>query len=396
MRICHLDPLFHPYYGGSEKVVYEVSKRLVANQGHDVTVLTSRLPNTVPSETLDGIKIVRVSPSIYLEKMPALFPPPYTIVPFFNCAFVKQDADIFHMHNRFWYFYGTMLTLAMRKSLQGKKFAITLHNALPKGVSFGVDKGALAYDLLVGRRWMELANVIIAVSEYTRDVTVPKSLQHKVHVAHNGVDVTRFDVRKRGKKGEDGAGALVRKKLGIDADAFVVLENARMVEQKGYPYLLEAFAMLKKKRKNAELVCIGKGPLKQQLLDLAAKLGISKSVHFVTGIPEDELPLYYRAADLFAHSAVWEPCAVVHPEALASGLPIVAARIGGNPEQIGEDCGLLVEPRDAKAMFEAIDGLYADENERRRMGANARERAVKKFAWEVVAGKWDKAYESVA
>ncbi|VVC02759.1 Trehalose synthase [Candidatus Burarchaeum australiense] len=390
MRICHLDPLFYPYHGGSEKVVYEVSKRLVANQGHDITVLTSRLPNTVPSETLDGIKIVRASPSIYLEKMPALFPPPYTIVPFFNFTLMQQDADIFHIHNRFWYYYGTMLELAMRKSLQGKKIAITLHNALPRGVSFGVDNGALAYDLLVGRRWMELADVIIAVSAYTRDVTVPKSLKHKVHVAHNGVDVTRFNVT--------ASGAGVRKKLGIGADAFVVLENARMVEQKGYRYLLDAFAMLKKKHKNAELVAIGKGPLKQQLLDLAAKLGISKSVHFVTGIPEEELPLYYRAADVFAHSAIWEPCAVVHPEALASGLPVVAAAIGGNPEQIGgerDGCGLLVEPRDAKAMFEAIDGLYADEKLRKRMGANARRRAVKEFAWEVVAGKWNKAYESV-
>jgi glycosyltransferase involved in cell wall biosynthesis len=387
MRICHLDPLFHPYYGGSEKVVYEVSKRLVANQGHEVTVLTSRLPNTVPSETLDAIKIVRVSPSIYLEKMPAIIPPPYTIVPFFNCAFVKQDADIFHMHNRFWYFYGTLFAMAVRKSVRGKKFAITLHNALPKEVSFGVDKGALAYDLLVGRRWMELANVIIAVSEYTRDVTVPKSLQYKVHVAHNGVDVGRFTPEKKGDA--------IRKKLGIDADAFVILENARMVEQKGYRYLLDAFAMLKAKRKNAELVCIGKGPLKGALEAQCAKLGISKSVHFVTGIPEEELPLYYRAADIFAHSAVWEPCAVVMPEALASGLPVVAARIGGNPEQVSEDCGLLVEPRDAKAMFEKMDYLYENDAVRTRFGKNARERAVKKFAWEVVAEKWDRAYQSV-
>ena len=369
-------------------MVYEVSKRLTRK--HDITVLTSRLPNTAQSETLDGIKIVRVSPAIYLEKMPALFPPPYTIVPFFNWDFVKQDADLFHMHNRFWYFYGTMLTLWARKALQGKKFALTLHNALPKGVSFGVDNGALAYDLLVGRRWMELANVIIAVSEYTRDVTVPKSLHYKVHVAHNGVDVKRFDPAKKGDA--------IRKKLGIDADAFVVLENARMIEQKGYPYLLDAFAMLKKKRKNAELIAIGKGPLKGMLEQMSRRLGIAESVHFVTGIPEEELPLYYRAADIFAHSAVWEPCAVVMPEALASGLPVVAARIGGNPEQIGEErdgCGLLVEPRDAKAMFEKMDYLYENDNVRKRFGKNARERAVKKFAWEVVAEKWDRAYQSV-
>ena len=180
MHICHLDPLFHPYHGGAEKVVYEVSRRLTDR--HRISVLTSRLPNTKPREKLAGMEIVRASPSIYLENMPSFVPPPFTIVPFFNCLLLKHDADLYHIHNRFWYYYGTMLNL---KLLKRKKLALTLHNALPKGISPTVDYGSLAYDLLVGRRWMELSNVIIAVSEYTRDVTVPKRLHHKVHVVHN-------------------------------------------------------------------------------------------------------------------------------------------------------------------------------------------------------------------
>jgi glycosyltransferase involved in cell wall biosynthesis len=330
------------------------------------------------------IEVKRVFPSLYLEKMPAVVPPPYTIVPFFNFNLLGQEADLFHVHNRFWYFYGTMATI---KLLKQKKLALTLHNALPKGVSFSVDNGALAYDLLVGRRWMELSDMIIAVSEYTRNVTVPKWMHEKVHVVHNGVDVKKFHPRKSGK--------FVRKKLGIDEDAFVVVENARMVEQKGYRYLLDAFAMLKREHHDAELLIIGKGPLKGALEAQCAKLGIAKQVHMVTGIPEAELPFYYRAGDIFAHSAVWEPCAVVIPEALASGLPIVAANIGGNPEQISPKTGILCEPYNANALFEAMDQLYEDPAERKRFGANARTRAERNFAWEIVADKWDLAYKSI-
>jgi len=382
MHICHLDPLFIPYAGGAEKVVYEVSRRLTDR--HKISVLTSRLPKTKARERMANIDVKRVSPSIYLEKMPAVVPPPFTIVPFFNYSLLKEEGDLFHIHNRFWYYYGTMLTL---KLLKRKKLAMTLHNALPKGISFSVDYGALAYDLLVGRRWMELSNVIIAVSEYTRDVTVPKRLHHKVHVVHNGVDVKKFDPKK--------SGAGIRKKLGIHENAFVVLENARLVEQKGYKYLLEAFAMLKKAHKESELVIIGRGPLKGRILQHASKLGISKSVRIVTGIPESQLPLYYRAADIFAHSAVWEPCAVVNPEALASGLPITAFNIGGNPEQIRSSYGVLTEPRNSAALHEGMEYLYDNDKEGKKFGIKARERAVKDFAWEVVADRWDSAYQSV-
>jgi glycosyltransferase involved in cell wall biosynthesis len=384
MRICHLDPLFPPYHGGTEKVVYEVSRRLTDR--HDITILTSGLPNTKAREKMGRLEVVRASPSLYFDKMPAIMPPPFTVVPFFNFSLMQQQADLFHIHNRFWYYYGTMATI---KLLKRKKLALTLHNALPRGVSFGVDNGALAYDLLVGRRWMELANVIIAVSAYTRDVTVPKRMHSKVHVVNNGVDTKMFHPNnKNGRK-------TVRRKLGIADDAFVVVENARMVEQKGYPYLLEAFAMLKREHKNAVLLAIGKGPLQPDLEAMCRRLGIFSSVHFVTGIPEEELPRYYAAGDIFAHGAVWEPCAVVHPEAMASGLPVVAANIGGNPEQVRPDCGMLVEPHNPKALFEAMEHLYENPAERKKMGIAARKRCEKDFDWQIVADRWDHAYSSI-
>ena len=97
------------------------------------------------------------------------------------------------------------------------------------------------------------------------------------------------------------------------------MSNGRLIEQKGFKYLIEAFAVVRKEIKDAELVIIGKGPLKEELRRQASSLGIERSVRFVTGIPEQKLPLYYSMADLFVLPSLYEPSAVVLYEALSTG-----------------------------------------------------------------------------
>ncbi|MBI4399292.1 glycosyltransferase family 4 protein, partial [Candidatus Micrarchaeota archaeon] len=290
--------------------------------------------------------------------------------------------DIYHIHNRFWYFLGTLMAI---KLIKKKKLFLTLHNARPQGISPLIDTGAGLYDDIWGHRIMEATDRIIAVSNDTLNTTVPKKLHHKARVVHNGVDIERFAPR---------SGKSIREKLGLKNE-FVVISNARFVEQKGIPYLLTGFAMLKKDYKDAKLILIGKGPLKNDFVNICKKLKIEDSVIFVTGIPENELPLYYNASDLFILSSVWEPCALVLLEALASGLPIVATDIGGNPEIVNEDCGILVPARNPRAIYEQAKLLLDNPKLRRKLGDNARERAVKNFSWDIVASKMQSIYEEV-
>ncbi|MFH1284982.1 MAG: glycosyltransferase family 4 protein [Candidatus Micrarchaeota archaeon] len=384
MKICMLDPLFYPYFGGAEKNVYEVSKRL-AKKGHEIVVLTSQLPNTKREEELDGIKIKR-SASVYLEKLPSFMPPPFTVAPFFVNDLRKEEADVFHIHNRFWYYAGALLALKLKKA----KTALTLHNAKPEGISFMTDKSAALYDGVWGHRIMENMNGIIAVSEYTKRVTVPPQAQEKTVVIHNGVDVERFTPKKSGES--------VRAKLGVK-DEFVVMTNARLVEQKGLKYLIDAFAAFRKEKgfEHAKLLFVGKGPLKEKLIVHCESLGIKneKDVFFRSGIPEEELPLYYRAADVFVLPSLWEPCAVVLFEALASGLPIITTAVGGTPEIMTRESGMLVNAHSAEEIFDELKRFAFNAELRAQFGKGARERAVNAFTWEITAEKVEKFYESL-
>jgi len=380
MKICMLDPLFLPYFGGTEKHVYEVGMRLKKNYNHEVSVLTSRLPGTSQRESIDGLEIFR-SDSIYLENLPSFLPPPYTIAPLHVFDLLSQEADIFHIHNRFWYYLGTLAAIKLRS----KKLVMTLHNAKPEGISFMTDKSAALYDFVWGYRLMEMADRIVAVSEWTKQVTVPGYLQHKCTVIHNGIDTDNFTPEKDG--------SAIRERFGVRGR--LLLSNGRLVTQKGFCYLMDAFARIKEEFPDATLIVIGKGPLRKSLEEQCSQLGIEKSVHFVTGIPEDELPLYYRAADLFILPTLWEPCAIVLTEALASGLPIITTDAGGNPELVSRECGILVPAHDAEALYQGARSLLEDPERRMSMGKASREYALAHLSWSVVAKKMDGLYQGL-
>ncbi len=387
LRVCMLDPLFIPYPGGAEKVVYEIGKRL-AKKGHEITVLTSRLPKTAPTEEMDGIHVIR-SPSLYFEKLPFSFlPPPFTLAPKLNFDILSQDADIFHMHNRFWYYPGTLFTL---KILKRKKLMLTLHNARATGIDWATDTGGTIYDVLWATRIMENCDRMTAVSDWTKRITVPERLWPKVDVVLNGVDTDRFKPRPK-KESE-----FVRKKFGIGSEELLVT-NARMVKQKGYGYLLESFARLKRdpKHKDAKMIAIGRGPLKEWIIGKANELGISDSFFPTTGIPEAELPHYYNAADVFLLSSIWEPCAVVLFEAVASGCPIVAFGAGGTPEVIEHGkSGVIVPSRDSAALAQKTKEVLEDKKLASTLAKGARDRAASSLTWDVASDKFEKAYKSL-
>ncbi len=384
MKICMLDPLFYPYFGGTEKVVYEVGKRLVKERGYEISVLTSMIPQAkgIKREEIEGMTVYR-SPSIYLDKLPSLLPPPFTISPLLPLDLLQQEADVFHVHNRFWYYLGT---LAIIKLLQGKKLMLTIHNARPRGIAPATDFFGGLYDDTLGRLVFSACDRINSTSRGALEATIPTSMRGKCTVIYNGVDTKAFNPKK--------GGGSVRKEFGI-GDSPLILSNGRLVTQKGFNYLLEAFAKLKKKERDAKLLIIGKGPLKEQLLEQARGLKISDSFFITTGIPEADLPCYYNAADLFVLPSLYEPSAVVLYEALSCGKPIIATNIGGSPEIVSKDCGFIVPLRDPTALCEKMEGLLNDDALRRKLGAASRKRAVEKFDWSIIAKEWDLSYRQL-
>jgi glycosyltransferase involved in cell wall biosynthesis len=145
--------------------------------------------------------------------------------------------------------------------------------------------------------------------------------------------------------------------------------------------VLRAFRLLRDGEVDATLCMVGDGPEREELERLASDLGMMRSCLFA-GYQEDVAP-FFAAFDAFVLPSGNEGTPVTAIEALASGCPVVATRVGGVPDVVRDGVdGLLVEPGDREALADALARLAADPELRRRMGEAGRERVLPRYAVE--------------
>lgn len=194
-----------------------------------------------------------------------------------------------------------------------------------------------------------IAGATIAVSSDVKLELVNwfKARKKNIHVVHNPVDLQW--VRKR---------ALSGKPSWLKGKSYI-LSAGRMVHQKDYPTLLRAFAEVSDKI-DQDLIILGDGPLRKELEQLAAYLGIIDRVH-MPGYITNPFPVY-KGADVFVLSSVFEGFGNVLIEALALGIPVVATNCPGGPKEILENgkYGKLVSLANPKALAAAILATLLD------------------------------------
>ncbi|MHB1162292.1 MAG: glycosyltransferase family 4 protein [Chloroflexota bacterium] len=167
-------------------------------------------------------------------------------------------------------------------------------------------------------------------------------------------------------------GLRVRAELGIRSDTPIVATVGRITEQKGLTYLLEAMAILRERLPQPRLLIVGdsqdgKDEYKRELLRQWQALGLSDNVLF-TGV-RDDVPSVMQAADLFVMASLWEGFGLVFLEAMAAASPVVATNVSAIPEVVQDGTtGLLVPPRDPRALAEAMLTLLTDPDRARQMG----------------------------
>jgi glycosyltransferase involved in cell wall biosynthesis len=205
-----------------------------------------------------------------------------------------------------------------------------------------------------------------------------------------GVDVAAFspDPARRG---------IWRERLGIPADAQVLLGVGRMATKKGFHVLLEALPALLATHPDLHVILAGGGDRLGEFRQRATAW--PRRIHFPGGVAHDALPDLYRAADLFVLPAVHDRAGNVDGlpnvilEAMATGLPVVSTAISGIPLAVLDGTtGRLVREGDAVALAAALDELLADPGRAAALGALGRERAVAELTWDAVAGRYRAAY----
>jgi GalNAc-alpha-(1->4)-GalNAc-alpha-(1->3)-diNAcBac-PP-undecaprenol alpha-1,4-N-acetyl-D-galactosaminyltransferase len=173
-----------------------------------------------------------------------------------------------------------------------------------------------------------------------------------------------------------------------------ILAMGRMVPQKGFDFMLRAFAQCVDRHPTWKLRIFGEGPEYQHLCALAENLKIESRVRFepVTREPEKAM----RAADLFVLSSRYEGFPMVLLEAMATGMPVISFDCLSGPREMirnGVD-GVLVPPEDVGALAKAMDGLMGSEEERLRLGARAVE-IDQRFGLTRVTAMWRSVFEEV-
>jgi len=191
--------------------------------------------------------------------------------------------------------------------------------------------------------------------------------ENKLSTVYSGIDFSAYAPRRTALE--------MKQELGIKGAWPTVGCIGRLSEQKAQHYLVEAVALLIQKYPKIKLVLVGEGELRRLL---EKRIGELDLVAHVTLLGErDDVADLLNVFDLYAMSSRWEGVGRALTEAMYTGLATVATSVDGVIELIShEQTGLLVPPEDPQALAAAIDRLASDPDLARRLGSNARQRAV--------------------
>ncbi len=207
----------------------------------------------------------------------------------------------------------------------------------------------------------------------------------KLHTVYNGSSFSRFlnPVEKQ----------LIRKTiLPAISDGFWFGTAGRLVPVKNHVGLIHAFNHVARQMANCHLLIAGRGPLEKYLKELVDELGLASQVHFLgyrTDIPE-----ILKTLDVFVLPSRREGLPMALLEAMASGLPVVASRVGGIPEILeGCDAGMLVDPMDTDALAtKMLEMAHMPAEQLHKIGMLAKHHAVERFSAKAMVDGYDKIF----
>ncbi|MBI3333742.1 MAG: lipopolysaccharide heptosyltransferase II [Candidatus Omnitrophica bacterium] len=341
----------HLEMGGIPVYVVELARGL-KRRGHEAVVVSS---GGWLERRLDEAGILH--PKIPIRTSSELNPRLWLLAfPRFLRIARRQRPDLIHAHTR------TTQVLAWAVgALTGIPRVTTCHGIYPARIGRRLFR-------CWGKSVMAISKAVFQemVSRYR--LTPP----HRVVLVRNGVEAARFS---RPVPEEELAD--FRRRIGLKGGP-VIGAIARLSPVKGLDHLLKAMPALLERHPHLQLLLIGEGPSRPELIRLAYQLGIAGHLVIAHSVEETRVPL--AAMDLFAVPSLNEGFGLAMVEAMAAGVPVVASNRGGPAEIIEEGLsGLLVPPGDAEGLTRAILTLLDDPALRRRMGQAARERARAEF-----------------
>ena len=332
MKIAQIMPEFG--LAGAETMCENLTYELI-KAGHEVVVVSMYDYHSAITERLEraGVEIR------YLGKKPGV---DVSMIPKMRKVFRETGVQAVHTHR---YCAQYAMPAAM---LAGVKHRVhTVHNVAPK------ENRRMARKL--NRFFFHHCHVIpVALSELVRASVVEEYglAPDAIPVVFNGIDLSR---------------CLPKQDYAV-RDNFKILHIGRFSEQKNHLGLLMSFQKFHDRHPDSELWLIGDGELRRGAEEYVRENNLTDAVKFL-GL-QSNVYGYMHDADMFALPSNYEGMPMTLIEAMGTGLPVVATRVGGVPDMLDDDCALLV-PVDVDAVAEAFEQYYGDEKLRQKHGLTA-------------------------
>ncbi len=366
MRIAIVTQSYYPRPGGVTEVAHYTARHL-KEKGHLVKIITTRYNSEKRNES-DVIRIgrnmlvpvngawVNVTVGIGLKKR-------------LREIFESYEFDIIQTHCAL---VPTLPLLSIKAVLPWQKLIGTFHAAAEKNIAYRIFQGAL------NRRAMRFDRRI-AVSDAAMRFAA-KYFPGEYTIVPNGIDCDRFNPANEAiEKYRDGS--------------FNILYVGRMDKRKGVSYLLKALPIVQRNmKKKVRLILVGEGKLRRVFCQRPLRMN-GAEVIFTGRVSPEDLPRYYRTADLFCSPATGqESFGIVLLEAMASGVTVVASDIPGYRQVINNGIdGILVPPRDPRLLAKAILDVAGDEAFNAQLSKAGREKALT-YDWKIVVDMLEKIF----
>lgn len=359
------------HVGGMETVAVNFIERTARRYDHCVICLSAQGPM---ADRLDALGI----PARFLGKKPGKDLMAYVRL---RKMLHKMRPDIVHTYN-----IGAIDT-ALCARLAGVRHVVHAEHGRDASDPHGRNR---KYRWL--RRLLSPAiNVFVAVSEdlsewLARDIGIPRN---KVRLIYNGVDTEQY------RPGNREAAILP---AGFAPPGSAIIGSVgRLDPVKAYDVLLQAFARVCESAPapGPRLILVGDGPERVALEARAQELGVASRVWFAGA--RDDVPRLLPALDVYVCSSIAEGIALTIIEAMASGLPVIATRVGGNPELVvPEQTGSLVPASDPDALAQALELSLAQPELLRAQGSAGRKRAQTHFSIDAMIAGYCTVYDALS
>lgn len=349
--------------------MHHLSKEL-AEQGHEIDVVTMGFDQLKEYEHVDGINVFRV-PGIRATQdrcnMHEMIPYVLFAVPAVLKLIRQKDYSLNHTH----FVFPTGLLSFIIKRMTGLPYILTAHGSDVPG--YNPERFVWGHKLL-GPPWRMIvggASKITSPTASLKSLIVKNARDANVVEIPNGLRLGRFLPREKTKR---------------------ILLVSRIFKRKGFQYFLEA---LKGMDLDYELNIVGDGPYLGTLQQKAEDLGVTVNFWGWLGNESVELKELYETSPIFVLPSEAENFPIVLLEAMSAGMAIISTSNTGCHEVVG-DAALLVEPRNPRALRDAVIRLVNDGDLRNKLGKAARRRIEDNFTWTAVTKRFLDVYAECA